>query len=384
MRGFLSALRRTVGWRSEPCWAKPYQGILNVFRVLVVCDRIDPTYHLTFHFPLLHLQDQGIVDFAVLSGNLLHDDSSGLNKGAVFEGLKTDCRPNVIVFSRCADALALEVMQLAKRTGIPALYYLDDNLLELPSTLGRDVLERHGRREIVETRRKFLAEADAVLTSTHHLGDAMRRLCPGQKVAELLYPPYLGHLVHERHGDDKAQHVLTIGYMGSKGHQQDLSMAVPALVRCLEEYPHARFETFGTISMPRELRRFGARIRAHEGKPDYSEFLGCLYSLGWDIGLAPLQTTAFNLCRSAVKFLEYTACHVATIASDMDVYRSAIDQESGILAGDSEWESALDELARDPGKRQRLVRNAQQRCMAQHALDRVAAKLKETLDIAIR
>jgi glycosyltransferase involved in cell wall biosynthesis len=366
MRGFLSALGRTVGWRSEPCWARPYQGALDVFRVLVVCDRIDPTYHLTFHFPLLHLQDQGIVDFAVLSGNLLRDDSSGLNKAAIFEGLKTDYRPNVMVFSRCGDALALEVMQLAKRTGIPALYYLDDNLIELPSTLGRDVLERHGRREVVETRRKFLAEADAVLTSTHHLGDAMRDLCPGQKVAELLYPPYLGHLVHERRGDDKAQHVLTIGYMGSKGHQ------------------HARFETFGTISMPRELRSFGARVRAREGKQDYSEFLDCLYSLGWDIGLAPLQTTAFNLCRSAVKFFEYTACHVATIASDMDVYRPAIDQESGILAGDSQWESALQELARDPGKRRRLVRNAQQRCMAQHALDRVAAKLKETLDIAIR
>ena len=320
-----------------------------------------------------------MLDFAVLSGDLLRDNPSRLSKGAGFDGLQTDHRPHVVVFSRCADVLALELMRLSRREGIPALYYLDDNLIELPSTLGSDVIERHGRREVVETRRRFLAEADAILTSTHHLGNVMRRLCPGRTVSELLYPPYLGHLVHEGRVDKQVRHALTIGYMGSKGHQQDLSMVVPVIAHCLEEH-----ETFGTIAMPSELRRFGARVRAHEGKQDYSNFLSYLYSLGWDIGLAPLQTTPFNLCRSAVKFLEYTACHVATIASDMDVYRPAIADGSGILAGDNEWGYALDELARDPAKRRSLVRNARQQCTTQYALERVAVKLKETLDIAIR
>ena len=76
------------------------------------------------------------------------------------------------------------------------------------------------------------------------------------------------------------------------------------------------------------------------------------------IGIAPIEANDFNDAKSELKWLEYTALGVPTVASDFGPYRRAIrDMETGLL-GRCDWESPLAHLIDNPSFAQRLVDNA--------------------------
>jgi tetratricopeptide (TPR) repeat protein len=84
-----------------------------------------------------------------------------------------------------------------------------------------------------------------------------------------------------------------------------------------------------------------------------------------DIGLCPNLRTAFNRCRSDIKFLEYAAFGVVAVCSDIEPYRESVKhQENGCLfSTPGELEELLHSLIRDPERRRRLSRAAYE-CVA--------------------
>src|SRR5437899_12979401 len=62
------------------------------------------------------------------------------------------------------------------------------------------------------------------------------------------------------------------------------------------------------------------------------------------IGIAPLEKNAFNDAKSELKWLEYTALGIPTVASDFGPYKRAIGSgKDGFLTNDN-WELALTNL----------------------------------------
>ena len=364
-------------------WDVPLSGLEQVPRVIILSDHIDATYYATFHFPLQYLQAKGLLDFATMSSAGVGTCLSRMGTGEFVRHLVDRVAPHAVIFSRFATPSGNELLEMFRSFDVPTLYYCDDDLLSLPQSLGQGVLTAHGAKQVLETRRACLTVADRILVSSSYLAMVLSAQLPSQRIDVLFYPPYLAPLITQtpKHGCQVEDKPVTIGYMGSKGHQQDLQIAVPALVNVLKQFPMVRFETFGTIVMPEALLRFGERVAAHAPRNSYKEFLQSLYDLRWEVGLAPLADNTFNRCRSPIKFLEYTACNITTVASDVSVYRSVMEAGGGFLVPDHDWDAALDHVVTDVPFRRMCLDHAREVCADQFSLPDVAAGLLATLQV---
>src|SRR5258706_4334591 len=94
---------------------------------------------------------------------------------------------------------------------------------------------------------------------------------------------------------------------------------------------------------------------------DYAEYAATMQQQRMDICLAPLRDNLFNRCKSAIKFIEYSALGVAGVYSRLEPYSGIVQPgHNGMLAGDeAEWESALAELIERPDLRYQLAGQAQ-------------------------
>jgi glycosyltransferase involved in cell wall biosynthesis len=341
-------------------------------RWVIFTENFNATYFISFEIPLRHLQQRERLSFSAYSQQDVEESTAREWKGWILAQ-----RPEAVIFTRYGRPDGPEIMAFCQAHGIPVVYHIDDDLLELPQTLGDDILQRNAVTAVVDARRDMLATCDLVYASTPQLAETLRRRLGERSIFHGIYAPCLP----VTQGDRVAPSADVIGYMGSRGHRHDLALVVPALVRLMRERPALRFETFGTIEMPAPLQEFRGRVRHHQVNTSYRGFLRKLASLGWGVGIAPLEDTPFNRCKAPTKFIEYTSCGIPTAASDMPVYAATMPPGGGRLVG-TDWHAALSELLDDrQGTRSRL-RVAREHCATEFSLDRLAAQLLHVLDRA--
>jgi glycosyltransferase involved in cell wall biosynthesis len=348
--------------------------------VLIIADELRATYYLAFHLVLEKLHHLRGLSFYTVSSQSVQQDMGTHPDDAQrwINDLLQTVHPNLVVFSRYGLPHGEALLNGVRAARIPTAYYIDDDLIDLPDSLGQSVQNRHGNTQVLQARKYLLSQVDQVYTSTTYLQKHLgQKLSGSQPLVLSTYPPYLNHLIQVKQRSKPRP--LTIGYMASKGHAQDLAMVVPALCQILTDHPQVRFETFGTIAMPRELSAFSDQVAAHKGTGDYQQFLQKLYDLNWAIGLAPLQDTPFNRCKSPVKFIEYTSCSIPTLASDIPVYNQFLDGVEICLATPENWYSVLSKLIEDRDLRIALVKAAQAKCQVEFALEKVAEDVFNTL-----
>jgi tetratricopeptide (TPR) repeat protein len=113
---------------------------------------------------------------------------------------------------------------------------------------------------------------------------------------------------------------LVIGWGGSLGHTEDIQEIVPVIQGICRKYPHVRFAFMGNREQYEQVFGSVANDQFYYREPgdlsDYYNFLD-----GLDIGIAPLLDTAYNICRSDVKFIEYASRGVVPVVSDVDPYK---------------------------------------------------------------
>ena len=101
----------------------------------------------------------------------------------------------------------------------------------------------------------------------------------------------------------------------------------------------------------------------------------------FDVGLAPLQDTAFNRGRSSEKIREYMSCGCPVIASDIGENRHLVPDSGGFLAGDSiEWGEALLFLINNPEKRDEMGENAREYMKSNYSITAVSEKIKRQFE----
>lgn len=319
-------------------------------RVIVFTEHFNATYFISFDIPLRQLHARGAASFRAYS-----QEDVAAGGAACWRAWLDDFHPEVVIMSRYGQANGIDIQNDCRVRGIPVVYHIDDDLLELPASLGREIVERQGAA--TQARRTMLQDCDLIYASTRVLAQVLRKRVPGKPVFQGIY----ASCIPIQPAGRPAQHASTVGYMGSKGHKEDLALVVPALVQLMREHPAMRFETFGTIEMPEELRQFGGRVRHHPVQKSYGEFLRTLAGLGWSLGLAPLVDEPFNRCKAPTKFIEYTACGIPVVASDVVVYAAEIPAGAGMLVR-HDWKQAIEKLLGDAAGRARLLERARSHC----------------------
>jgi glycosyltransferase involved in cell wall biosynthesis len=315
-------------------------------RILLIADVIGATQQISFLQPLQHLIAAGDIQ-------IVFKNQSDLKRNMLSAD---DMRADIIILSRLSRDVRNRFRSV-KHGKTPLIFHIDDDLFGVPESLGQEKFSRYGTSTRLDALRGNVELADLVYASTIVLKDTL--LSRG-----ITTPIVAGGIYCTVDPATTAQSLpsLTpvIGYMGSKGHVGDLAMVVPAIERLMDEMPELRFETYGTIAPPEALARFGDRVGHHPPTTNYVGFVSTLCSLGWWIGLAPLEDTPFNRCKADTKWVEYSHAGIPTIASDLPVYGRACADGAGLLVENGEhWYHAITTLLDDAELRGRLVERAQ-------------------------
>ena len=155
----------------------------------------------------------------------------------------------------------------------------------------------------------------------------------------------------------KASDKVKIGYFsGSITHNENFNLIKPALIKILQEQKQVELHLVGHLDIPKEIQKFNDQIVVH----DYVDWHDLPQMVGeMDINLAPLVTSVFNAAKSEIKWMEAALVKVPTIASNIGSYKEMIiDNETGILVNDDEWEEKLKDLVINFEKREKIATNA--------------------------
>ncbi len=193
--------------------------------------------------------------------------------------------------------------------------------------------------------------------------------------------------------------IIRLGLFGSNSHYRDWKVISKPLHNILKEFPNVHL-CFNTWFKAKGSQ--GASMDEQELTPVVPDFFDDLmnhpqvepfagveldYYHDWladkqvDIGLAPLCDSEFNLAKSNIKYLEFSALHVPGVYQDYEPYKHDIRQgANGYLAKDSlQWERCLRTLILDATLRQKMGDRAHADVKARYDVKNVARKLGHAL-----
>lgn len=157
---------------------------------------------------------------------------------------------------------------------------------------------------------------------------------------------------------------ITILHAGSSTHFKDLMEKgfVTGLKRVLEENKNVEFITIGNW-VPQLQTMFGPQYRQIQGKPDVYEWISDLYPrvIGMtDIVVVPLRYDEHTKCKSAIKFLEFSAGKVPGVYQKIRQYEEHIRfTDRGLLAeSGNDWYTQITKLIKDKELRRSMGESA--------------------------
>ncbi len=181
---------------------------------------------------------------------------------------------------------------------------------------------------------------------------------------------------------------LTIGYMGTFTHDDDLMLVLPAIRNiCHRHTGRVQFQLIGAMRNE-ETKKLLEDLPIHYIPLDPREMEYPLFMLWfsantrWDIAIAPLHDTPFNRCKSDIKFLDYAAIGTAGIFSRCSEYGTTVQhQENGWLTANTPeaWEEALETLILDPNLRWQLSSQANSYLYTKRILEQRATDWVKTV-----
>jgi len=217
--------------------------------------------------------------------------------------------PDVVVLQRRVSDEDLERMRRMPRfSRALKVYELDDYLPNLPA---KSAHREHMPRDILRTLRQAFARVDRVVVSTPDLAEAFAGLHPDIRIARNRLPPrwWKGLPAPRRTAGRRPR----VGWAGGVGHTGDLEMVADVVAELASEVD---WVFLGMC--PERLRPHVAEFHPGVDIEAYPRFLA---RLDLDLAIAPLEQNRFNECKSNLRLLEYGACAVPVVCSDVGPYR---------------------------------------------------------------
>ena len=247
------------------------------------------------------------------------------------------------------DFLALA--ELRRRRGLRTVFEINDDFRAVHRFTRQTFWSDPGNQAMLM---QLAHGADALIFSSDGLEERYAWLHPHHAIL----PNQLAQVPAWRQKSWQEPRPLIIGWAGSAGHRDDLQQVMPVLRAVHDAYPDVEIAIMAQSDMLELFDDWPAeRLRQVPagGYRDYLDFLATIH-----IGIAPLQPTGFNLCRSDVKVIEYAAHSVAPVVTDLTPYRRAIEHGvDGLKVADmASLQAALMALAGDPAAARQLAHAA--------------------------
>jgi len=304
-------------------------------------------------------------------------------------------RQDIECFARASDAMiwhpvfydhTLEFFnEIRQKYGKPTFIETDDNYIDVPAwneafhSFGPTSAHRYIATEA-------MAFADGMFVSTPHLKELYGKFNENIHVVENSL---------DFKGDRKfvgwdqvsvRKHKGTrLGWIGGRSHFNDLMMVAPVLREILVKYPDVTLCLVNSAIQP-SCKALGiaypfeglTNVHYADRSVPINRYAQFAASFGFDIGLAPLEDCNFNRSKSNLRWLEYSAMKIPTIATDISHFSQSIrDGQDGFLIKNNdlqEWKNRLEMLIKSQSTREEVGRQAYKRVKKDFNLKTNAAK----------
>ncbi len=277
----------------------------------------------------------------------------------------------------------VRVLSRCRQRGIPVVYELDDNLLDLHRREPWETYPGDSLRAVVA----YLArQADGMIVATPALAERVATF----RSEILVVPNALDERLFGSAPEPVASRssTLTIGYMGTLTHEADLRMVLAPLRALLVRHAgRVRLELVGGATGRRIASLFEGlpfRMRDPGNEDSYPRFVPWMRGhLRWDVAIAPLEDDAFTRGKSDLKYLDYGALGIPGVFSDVRPYRDTVrHRETGLLAANEPgaWAEALEEIVTDGALRARLAEAAKAEVHESRMLRANAVRWSEAIE----
>lgn len=230
--------------------------------------------------------------------------------------------------------------------------------------------------------------SDAIIVSTNFLKENLSTMFPDKPIHVISNS--IDFSIWDNVKSDgimapKKEGVVRIGYTGCGNHSGDLEIVKPVLLALLDEFPNLEiimaqeFPCFKDVTHHRFIvpKDQNGNVR-WVSIMDYPAMVK-----GWnlDIGIAPLRDNQFNRAKSNLRWLEYSAMKVPTVASDVRPFTESVAHgETGFLCKTKEaWYDYLKALIVDEKFRKRIGKKGYLDVFNRFNMDTVAQTYADTL-----
>jgi hypothetical protein len=266
----------------------------------------------------------------------------------------------------------------ARSRGAPVVYDTDDLIWDQRIVEYCDLERTHGPDDVARFRAQvrraeaLMRAADVFVASTEYLAGMLRDTFgrPAFVNRNAVSRAMVAHStpLFERRQQAAGDGVM-IGYFSGwpKAHEPDLAVALPGLLRALDELPHARLRIVGHFDAGQLPEGMRGRVETAPFVP-FEQLLDSIAQV--DINLAPIISNPHRRAKSAVKVIEAALVGIPTVASDLEPYQLIRHGETGMLAGDAQgWYAAVLALGRSAELRRRMGAAARQQALREETTD---------------
>jgi len=267
---------------------------------------------------------------------------------------------DIIIGQRFNTHRGLETWRRARTPQSRLVYETDDDVFSI-SPINFQAYSLYQRGDVQDAVTHMAEVSDLVTVTTDQLARVIHEHTGNENIAVLpnCIPAWLLDTVPPSQvtGSAETPRVRSrpsIGWQGGASHGIDVSLITSSVRRFLKRFSGWDFHLGGTDYRP--TFKVGNRAKFRPWVPVYEDPEGYYATLDFDINLAPLAVTEFDLSKSNIKVLEAAARGIPSIATDCPVYSGFIRHgENGFLVRyEHEWLKYLSILASDENLRLKL------------------------------
>lgn len=304
---------------------------------------------------------------------------------------------DLIISQRQYGAANLENAKFIKETlHIPQIYEIDDYLHGVSPMSSAYFAYNNTHKERFKNIEDYMKTVDAITVTTPRLQKEYSRFNENAYILpNAMEISNWDGIEKVDNGND-----IIIGYAGSSTHFMDLKQAEDAIRQILKEYPNVKLGLGGWHVKDKNGNRMMFRdipdnkIVEYPWVRDMTSYAKMLSN--FDIGIAPLESTIFNECKSSIKFFEMSLSGAAVVASDWGPYKVIEHGVDGFLAKTNgkvfeSWYKSLKRLIEDEKLRKSFNEKAKEKVKRDHNIENEIDKwaecweniiLKKEIDLA--
>lgn len=180
---------------------------------------------------------------------------------------------------------------------------------------------------------KVMKNASYVFAGNSYLAERAR--FTGAKKIQLV-PTVVDHLRYKKN-KQSVEDVLTVGWIGSPSTQKYVVEILPELLIAHQQHPFRLLLVGATADIYEELKGLDVDVSGWHEQTE-AELISIM-----DVGIMPLKDGPWEKGKCGYKLIQYMACEVPVVASDVGVNCEIIGNEkAGLLAKKkSDWSDAL-------------------------------------------